>query len=115
MTDDLYLKAGRLVMFETGEYSDRSINGLFLAMRDLSRADVVELADAYKAVHEQMTSESDAAFEAWYKHPEPRPDAPTHPPDLQYGFVDHLISKGYLMIVDYDEHHIGSYGELEIE
>ena len=36
----MFLRAGVLVVFSTGEYSDYSYNGMFLAMRDLTREDL---------------------------------------------------------------------------
>ncbi len=43
-----------------------------------------------------------------------RGDAPEWIGGIHGYFIDRLISDGYLLTIDYAEHHIGSYGELSI-
>jgi hypothetical protein len=110
----MFLRAGVLVMFTTGEYSDYGIEGMYLAMRDLTEDDAREQAQAYNDEWERQDDARSQQWEVWRVAPEPKPDPPEIMPSKHGGFVGHLISQGYLMIVDYDENHIGSYGDLSV-
>ncbi len=61
------IKAGTLLTFEHGEYSDRGWNGPFVVLKDFDQA---EVSDAYVAEwntqdHEAYDSPSEYDFIAW--------------------------------------------------
>lgn len=97
MSEELYLKAGQLVNFSCGEYSDYSLRGSYVALVNVTQSEAVSLAD-------DVTQKSKAAEEkaGWYDG------------DIHSDFEAALIAKGWLIAVDATEHHIGSYGDLEI-
>lgn len=87
------LRAGRLVAFSAGEYSDYSINGVFVVLKDLSDDAMEGLISALK---EKYPSE-------WGMYGK-----------AQAGFIPELIRRGHLLDVEYSEVHIGSYSDLEL-
>ena len=97
MADELYLKAGMLVHFSHGEYSDYSLRGSYVALADVTQDDAVNIANEVIA-----KSKSAEEKEGWYDG------------DVQTDFETALISKGFLLAVQSTEHHIGSYGDLNI-
>ncbi len=86
------LKAGRLVTFSCGEYSDYSYQGTYVPLRDVSKDQMQEFCDSIK-------SESDEDYSC----------------DPHSMFIAKLISEGCLVVVDMQEIHIGSYGDLELK
>lgn len=82
-------KAGALVMFEHGEYSDFGTLGLYRVVKDV---DLQEMARRFRAVQVD--------------------------PDDTYvdcgGFPPFLESEGYLESVDHRAVHLGSYNEFEL-
>jgi hypothetical protein len=80
------IKAGRLFCFTSGEYSDYSLNGFFLALVDITR----ETLDAVKATLDEEEY-------IWAGQEE---------------FISALIKSGAVMVIDCEEIHCGSYGEL---
>jgi hypothetical protein len=83
-------KAGTIVVFETGEYSDFSTDGPFKVLRDF---DTREAADEGIAQHKH---EGD-----WDRFG-------------PYELVPYLVSAGYVEEIPHVNEHIGNYGELEI-
>lgn len=85
------VEAGKLICFSTGEYSDYSYDGHFLTLEPLTRPVVEEIADICRAR---------ALEENRY--------------DPKGYFIPELIKRGLIMVVDCQEIHIGSYGELYV-
>lgn len=79
-------KAGTLICVDHGEYSDYSINGFFVALRDFVPADEL---DAY------MKEFPDQAED--YSFDEDR-------------FLPWLIARGAILEIEYGTLHIGAYG-----
>ncbi len=87
------LKAGMMLVLETGEYSDFSVTGPFRVMRDFDQAQIVE------------------TFKAKWK---PKYDF-KKTPDTD-DFMGWLSRGGYIQDIDgVVSWHIGSYGRLEAE
>jgi len=87
----LPVEAGKLICFSTGEYSDYGYDGHFLTLEPLTRPMVEEVADKCRA----RCLEEDGYDPKGY-------------------FIPELIKRGLIMIVDCQEIHIGSYGELDV-
>ena len=87
------LKAGTLLVIETGEYSDRCWTGPVRMLRDATKRD---MAEAYRA---QWTKPVD---DEWAEGPD------------NYGFLPWLIKEGWVEHVDdVTSWHVGSYGSFE--
>lgn len=96
MTDlDQVLKAGSLLIIETGEYSDSSWAGPVRLLKDARKAD---LAETYRDEWKPDPARP------WEDHAEP------------HGFLPWLIKAGWAEAVE-DVHswHVGSYGRFEPE
>lgn len=85
----LEFKAGQLICFSKGCYSDYCIIDHFICLKDLNE-------DVFKTYEEIYDQKSEKRY---------------YNQDL---FISLLIRDGYLMIIDCPEIHLGSYGELEI-
>jgi hypothetical protein len=108
--NDVYLHAGGLLMFSSGEYSDYGTNGCFVALEDLKRSALLELVDQINAEQERIEDETRKAWDAWRSKPEgQRGDAPASS-YAQERFIAACIRKGWLLSVTYTELHIGGYG-----
>jgi len=120
--NDIYVHAGGLLMFSSGEYSDYgTMGGCFVALEPLTRTRLREIA-------EQVTSEqgaSEAAYNdavARWRTTGTKPDGghfPSGPFDGRYPdphgmFIEALIRAGLLLAVTYTELHVGSYSRLEL-
>jgi hypothetical protein len=92
---ELKLKAGTLMCFSEGEYSDYGYTGHYLVVQDLT----VDTAN-------QIAAEMNAAKEA----AEDRGDYGLS--DIREQFQARLIREGYLLSIPVTEWHIGSYGRL---
>lgn len=75
------IKAGRLVSFESGEYSDYHIMGFFVTLQDL---------DVEQAITE------------WTKEIEIPPEDHPYRGIEGIGFLAFLLREGYLVEIDYD-------------
>lgn len=87
------IKAGRLLHFSQGEYSDYHVTGHFVALQDISR-DVLRMCAVAAAI--QVDTQED--YEREYA--------------ARDGLVPQLVRQGYLMEVDSAEVHLGEYGSL---
>lgn len=96
--EDTFIRRGRLVVFSRGEYSDYRYSGIFVALDDISRELMTEIADECRAA---MRTENG--------------DDGTDDFGADEKFIPALIKRGLLLAVDYDEIHYGSYGRLELE
>jgi hypothetical protein len=95
---EMFLTAGKLVHFTTGEYSDYSLFGDFVALDNLT------IGDARHIAGEIREKESQAEAKAgWYDG------------DVHTDFIAELTRRGLLLSVDSMERHIGSYGELSLD
>lgn len=93
---DFQLKAGMLLVLETGEYSDSRWHGPFVVKRDFTRA---EAAERFRK-HWQPT----AAQLEWDDDPKPSPE----------DFMGWLNLAGYIEDVpEAHSWHVGSYGDFE--
>lgn len=79
------IKAGKLFSFESGEYSDHTVHGMFVALHDI---DPVALA------YELPTDDND-----W-----------DYTKRLDRTFLPHLLSKGLAVEVPYSEIWVDDYG-----
>lgn len=95
--EDMFFTKGDLVQFTTGEYSDYGINGTFVAIDTVHRDVVSGIVTRLKA-----DATEDEEKNGWSSY------------DLHSNFVSELIKLGALITVDVVEHHIGSYGELDV-
>lgn len=75
------IKAGTLVSYEAGAYSDYSILGFFLVLRDIVPHDEL---DRYRAQAEDQQNE--------------------------YAFLSWLVAQGYLLQIPYTTIYAGAYG-----
>ena len=89
------LKAGKLVTFSSGEYSDYYHLGSYVALQDVPYEEIQAVADEVKRAA-QIADDNDEF------------------PDRHSMFQAALIRKGWLAVIDMDEIHIGSYGELDL-
>jgi hypothetical protein len=83
-------KAGTIVVFETGKYSDYAFDGPYKVLRDF---DTRTAADEGIAQYKQE--------DVWDRFG-------------PYELVPYLVSAGYVEEIPHVNEHIGSYGELEI-
>lgn len=88
MTQNLEFKAGHLIVFSEGEYSDYGYRGSYVCLQNVSHEEITDLADSIK-------SEDDR-----YR----RVDK----------FESECIKKGWLAIIEIREIHLGSYGDLDV-
>lgn len=86
------LKAGSLLIIETGEYSDKNWLGPVRVLRDFTKQ---EVADKYKKQHRVPDDED------WKTEPDP------------HDFLPWLVKRKYVEHVDADSWHVGSYGQFE--
>ena len=111
--NDIYVHAGGLLMFSSGEYSDCSTMGCFVALEPLTRTRLREIA-------EQVTSEQGASKAAYddavarWRTTGTKPDDYPGYPDPHGMFIAALIRAGLLLAVTYTELHVGYYSRLEL-
>lgn len=103
---EVYIDVGRLLQFSTGSYSDYSVGAIYVTLRPILYSDL----EAAKAEAESRQAENKAEWGAWYAGASGRP----HLFQIHESFQTALIERGFLMIVDCAECHIGDYGRLEI-
>lgn len=107
MTTDIKARRGDLLVFSTGEYSDYSLAGHFVALEDITAE---HFQDAREDA-ERRYRDADQAQDAWdEKSGEP------YPPyvNKHEAFIAALIRAGLLVSVAVTEHHIGSYGDIHL-
>jgi hypothetical protein len=92
----LYINAGKIVMFTSGQYSDYSLHGMYVGLQDVTFEQARETATEVDAAADKI-DEGDG----WS--------------DRHMMYQAALISKGYLMEVDYTERWIGSYSDLMVD
>lgn len=103
--NDVYLAAGKIVVFSTGEYSDYGYRGMYVTLRPLLRSRLREIADETEAEWKEI----DAAQDAWTPESgKPYPQGVS----VHEIWETNLIKDGLLMVIDYDEMHVGGYSEL---
>lgn len=93
-TQELNVPAGKLFCTSSGEYSDYSYSGHFVALEDITREKLEKIEDQ---VHETIRSDDDLD-----KY------------DARGLFLPALIRSGLVLEVDCVEIHTGSYGTLEL-
>ena len=79
-------KAGKLLLLDSGEYSDYTVVGLFAVLKDFEPMKELE---EYKAANPEKSKDYNFGEDA---------------------FLAAIISKGYLMEVEYGNLYLGSYG-----
>jgi len=94
MTSDLSqtLKAGTLLIIETGEYSDKQWNGPVRMLGDYTKKELAELF-----------------LREWA--PEPEKDWQTHA--RPENFLSWLVKSGKVEFVPAENWHVGCYGDFE--
>ena len=104
---DLTVPAGRLFCFSSGEYSDYSYEGHFVALVDITPETFNAVTEAIKAkilsgefkrYGEPVTSEDDWEFSSLMKD----------------NFLPEFLRSGAALEVDCKEIHIGSYDSLDL-
>ena len=110
MTDNV-LKAGSLVCFSSGEYSDYGMRGHFVLLEDLTPERVAEAVHAAK----ESQVEAETKYQAWKSDDNRKYEDYPRRGDVQEAFIAELIRKGLLASITCTEIHIGSYGELDVD
>lgn len=90
---NLDIKAGELVVFSEGEYSDYGYGGSFVMLQDISQEEMLRIAAETNAA-------ADADDDNYFNR--------------SGMFVAALIRGGYLASINLREIHLGSYGRLEL-
>lgn len=108
---DRKIKAGSLICFSEGEYSDYGYTGHFVALEDITP----ETIEKAKTVALDMERTSNAVMEEWRR--DPNRDSSTYPGylDNKSAFIASLVRMGVLLDIPVREIHLGSYGELSVE
>ena len=106
---DNYLTAGNLVTFTSGEYSDYSMHGTFVALETVTWAAAKELADRLIAKEKKACGEID------WLNANTQDVIALDVGNLQENFQVALVRKGWLLEVKSTERHLGYHGELELE
>lgn len=88
MTQNMELKAGHLIVFSEGEYSDYGYRGSYVCLQDISHEELVALADIVRETGDR-----------W---------------DQVDRFETECIKNGWLAIINVREIHLGSYGDLDV-
>jgi hypothetical protein len=91
----LYINAGKIVVFSSGEYSDYSLHGMFVGLQDVTFEQAQEIVTEVNAAADKIDEEG-----GWS--------------DRHMMYQAALIGKGYLMEVDYVNRWIGSYSDLTV-
>lgn len=94
---NLELKAGELICFSTGEYSDYGYNGHFVVLQDVKSDEVSTVVKECK----EDRKNREANGEYWFG-------------DIHEMFIAQCIKRGWLLSIDCREIHIGSYNNLDL-
>ncbi len=86
-------KAGTVILFSQGDYSDYCVIGVFRALRDFD----------YDEERAKFAPGYEAMMEEWWSHPIPRPSP--MPVSLNYAMTAELVRKGFVEEIDYVEEH----------
>lgn len=108
MTETREIKAGTLIEFTSGEYSDFRLDGAFVALQDISP----EAWEDAKDDAQSRYKANDRAQDEWTAAsgvPYPQSLSP------QECFVAEVIRRGYLLALTVREIHLGSYFNLDAE
>lgn len=92
-TQNLDIKAGELICFSEGEYSEYGYIDHFVALQDVSRKQLLALAQSLRDQEEAETIEYGQAKEQ---------------------LIPRMIANGWLLSINCREIHIGRYGTLDI-
>ena len=104
--EDIKATAGSIIVFATGEYSDYQYTGHFVALEVITSTDFAKA----KAVAEAKQAEENDACESW----SPKDGTPYPRTGSKHEkFIAALIKAGLLAAIAVNEHHIGSYGEID--
>lgn len=87
MGQNLYLKAGELIVFSEGEYSDYGYRGQYVALQNVSEEQLKEVGD-------KANEEGYGAVDR---------------------FISMCIREGWLADINMREIHLGSYGDLILQ
>lgn len=105
--EEIDIKAGQLIVFSRGQYSDFGYNGHFVALENINRAQVNHV----KRLVEEKNEKREAEIEEWMKTREgPWPDSV----DKYEAFIAEMIRSGFLVSIDVRELYLGSYDDLEL-
>ena len=95
---NLDLKAGELICFSEGAYSDYGYNGHFVVLQDVSESEMEQLARDLIAEESEMARTGTSGHYGFAKS----------------AFIPRAIRNGWLLSVNCREIHTGSYGSLEL-
>ena len=95
MVDELILRAGRLLHTSSGQYSDYTVEGHFVALRDITRTEIKAIIQSAA----ELSIDDDRKFEEG---------------EAQDKLMPLMIKAGLLLEVDSLEFHMGSYGEIDL-
>lgn len=87
------MKAGSLIVFTTGEYSDYSFIDHFLVLQDIPKEKIAEIEREVR----KREAQSKEALNPYVV------------------FISLLIREGFLLSISVTEYHLGSYGKLELQ
>jgi hypothetical protein len=86
-------RRGSLLVISEGSYSSYSVNGFFVVLQDFSP---IDMRDAYCAMPPKQTGYGTELVRKYDGD----------------GFVEHLISSGFLLQIRYDTLHLTDYGDM---
>lgn len=109
MEDDVFVKAGKLFCFSSGEYSDYGYEGHFLALVDINQALFQRIVDEIKA------DINEGKHELYGKKVTAESDDYEKQCVLRDQFMPRLVRQGVILDIDCTEIYLGSYGRLELE
>ena len=89
---NLDIKAGELICFSEGEYSDYGYSGHFVALQDIARSQLWALAQSLRDQEEDGGEYGQAKEQ----------------------YIPCMIANGWLLSINCREIHIGSYGSLDV-
>lgn len=78
----IWIKAGKLVIFTSGAYSDYHLGGAYVVLRDVTNQEVVDLGETVKIEY------------SW---------------DFMSAFEAACIREGWLLVLDFDELYLEDY------
>lgn len=96
---NLNVKAGKLFCVSSGEYSDYGYGGHYLALVEITYPMFMEVVNELKAI------EAAAREKTGYS---------PYDSVAQYNFMAAIVKRGWVMDIDVQEIHIGSYSELDL-
>jgi len=105
--DRIVWRAGSLIVFSQGEYSDYGYAGHFVTLEHVTEKHIRKAESVAKRKHDAI----DKAQDAWTKE-----SGTPYPPsiDVRDQFIAELVKFGLLLSVTFTELHLGSYGQLDL-